>query len=511
MNLAICELNEPELAVNALNSIGILHQRLGDPEKCRDCLTKSLELINRSAGDLRELELHQLNILADFCLKRAEYEQAREYFVRQLWLSTDLKSYLNESIALLSLGFISAKLKTTENSTTYFERCLLSLNTNFDLDNIEDVNLMQTLVELYAKCFTGLVNSYLSQKDTLNASLYAHSMLDFTLKQMQCHHAEVSQKLDRYLKCMEINACSKLAQCYTRQSRVQDAVKLHEREAMLAQQVNSILYLTRAYSHLAHIFHAARSFDEAIRYYKLILAKIEVSLVQSSAQIRDERLIDMIFFTLANIGYCLEGAGKSHEAQLMFEEQFEMSKLMSPVNHKDLKSRAAALLNLVNLSLNKQSTVEHSQRLVYLKNLLVSYEQLGDLNGQLFATQCLAYSCHKYGDLSVAVQFYMKNIEIATKLGKNETLARSLFNASLAYRDLGETRTSLKLQSDYYSHIQQQPDNSLCKCISLGLIAELSFETDSSLENCQRCLEIHLDRLNLIKSLDDNKEVRKLA
>jgi tetratricopeptide (TPR) repeat protein len=408
------ELNDPKLAVNSLNSIAILHQRMGEIERCRDCLQKSLELIEKSSLVGGDLELRQLNLLGNVCLKQADYTWSREYFMRQLWLSTELKAYLNEATALLNLGFLSTKIKTnTESSSSYYERCLLSLNTNFDTDHIRDVNLEQSVVELYAKCFIGLINSHLSQKDILNASLYAHSMLDFTLKQMQ---KPKSPKLDKYLKCMEINACSKLAVCYARQNRLSDAIKLHEREALLAQELNNILYLTRAYSHLGHLLHASKDYQGAISYYKLILAKIETNLVTSGGvPIRDERIIELIFFTLSNIGYCLDASGKYHEAKSMFEEQLEMARLLP--GQKGVKSRAAALLNLVNLSINETSKIEYSQLMGYLKGLLLVYEELNDLNGQLFVTQCLAYSCHKEGDLNEAAQFYMKNIELATRLG----------------------------------------------------------------------------------------------
>ena len=50
----------------------------------------------------------------------------------------------------------------------------------------------------------------------------------------------------RYLKFIEMSACSKLAQCYIRQNRLVDAFKLHQREATLANQLNNTLYSTRA-------------------------------------------------------------------------------------------------------------------------------------------------------------------------------------------------------------------------------------------------------------------------
>lgn len=449
------ELNEPNLAINALNSIAVLYQRLGDSDKSHDCLLKSLELIEKARGGekspkndsgkddeeikrLGEVELKQLNLLGDFLLRQGDLDSAREYFMRQLWLASELKSYLCESSALLNLGFIATRLKSNETSSSYYERCLLSLNTNFDLDtlaNDEDEDLEYSVIEIYAKCFIGLVNSYLALKDTLNATLYAHSMLDFTLKQMnKLNNRRKRAKLERYLKYMEINACSKLAVCYVRQNRIQDALKLHEREVQLARELNNILYLTRAYSHLAHIFHSSKNYAEAIDYYKLILAKIESSLltVKSTTtnsrqfegqqhKIRDERLIEMIFFTLANIGCCLEAMCKYDEARLMFEEQLEMARLMPCAGLKNARSRASALLNLVNLSLAENANLvvlEPAKRMEYLKSLLAVYEEeLADLSGQLFATQCLAYCCHRDGDLSQATEYYLKNIEIATKLG----------------------------------------------------------------------------------------------
>ena len=108
----------------------------------------------------------------------------------------------------------------------------------------------------------------------MEKALFAHGMLDFTLKELakvkserhypkleklnqeQDHGKEKSQneleterhflRRFRYLKFIEMSACSKLAQCYIRQNRLVDALKLHQREATLANQLNNTLYSTRA-------------------------------------------------------------------------------------------------------------------------------------------------------------------------------------------------------------------------------------------------------------------------
>lgn len=218
-----------------------------------------------------------------------------------------------------------------------------------------------------------------------------------------------------------MNACSKLAVCYTRQNRLNDAIKLHEREATIALELNNILYLTRAYSHLAQLLYIAKNYDGAVNYYKLILSKIEANLLATSInpnQIKDERLIQMIYFTLSNIGYCMEALKRMREAKLMFEEQLEMANLIQNEN-KQMKFKATALLNLVNLSLNGGLDIETDRLMGYLKSLLHIYEELSDFNGQLFATQCLAFSCHRAGNLSLAIEFYIKNIELATNQGEH--------------------------------------------------------------------------------------------
>lgn len=181
---------------------------------------------------------------------------------------------MQECLALFSLALISSKLNRNIESIEYYEECLNKLKTEFE------GNYSQQILEIYGRIFIGLINSYLSMKDTIKASLYAHSMLDFTLTEISKLNEENktkafdtnadSKSLDKsfnslnkseeeeegylvkaqqrryeYLKFVEMTACSKLATCYLRQNRLMDAFKLHQREATLAMQLNNTLYLTR--------------------------------------------------------------------------------------------------------------------------------------------------------------------------------------------------------------------------------------------------------------------------
>lgn len=60
---------------------------------------------------------------------------------------------------------------------------------------------------------------------------------------------------------------------------------------------------------------------------------------------------------------------------------------------------------------------------------------------------------------------------------------------------------------DYYNLISKNPtSDAFSKFVSLGLIADCAFEIDKSIDNCQRCLQIHVDRLNSIKSQEENNQ-----
>ena len=115
----------------------------------------------------------------------------------------------------------------------------------------------------------------------------------------------------------------------------------------------------------------------------------------------------MIYFTLSNIGLCMEMLNKIDDAYLMFQEQYEISKLI-----KNLKFKANALLKLINLSLNRTKLTKNERErdlIQMLKELFIIYSQLNDVNGQLFTSQSLAYCFHTNGNLKQAIKYYNHN------------------------------------------------------------------------------------------------------
>ncbi len=248
------------------------------------------------------------SILGECCLKLNMYEKACDYFTEQLTISCELTNkyeeymskknqgvvenniqvlppienfdihILQECLALFSLALISSKLKKPLESTEYYVACLAKIQTHLDASSFS-----QQVLEMTGRVFIGLINNYLSLKDNIKASLYAHAMLDFTLREISKlntitknngednsnrngrqkllnksfnslnksendEEEETKSEMKRryqYLKFIEMTACSKLATCYLRQNRITDAFKLHQREATLAMQLNNTLYLTR--------------------------------------------------------------------------------------------------------------------------------------------------------------------------------------------------------------------------------------------------------------------------
>ena len=230
------------------------------------------------------------------------------------------------------------------------------------------------------------------------------------------------------------------------------------------------------------------------------------------------------YFTLSNIGLCMEMLNRFDDSRLMFFEQFEISKLI-----KNSKFKANALLNLVNLYLNKtkidssSSVLEFSTKLNSLTNnnnvfknpdhielvqmlrqLFDIYQELGDLNGKLFTSQCLAYCYHTSGNLKQAIKFYKYNIKSCKSSNNIEMLTKSLFNLSLCYKMQNDFENAYKLQMEYFDIIDKKENNNFAKFTSLGLIAGFLFEMDKSEDNCQKCIQIHIDRLKIIKSIDIN-------
>jgi len=289
------EMNDFKLVINALNSIGLVYVKTKEYDKALEYFEKSLTIIEQVKTEsfnliVLQLLIKQNSLIGEAYLKLNSYEMARSYFEQQLDLSNKLFNQqennnlgsldeyaLQEFINLLNLAMIASKSRNFKKSIEYNERCLENLQSNasFDLDNKNlSCLIRQQVLELYGRAYIGLVNGYLCEKDNLRAALFAHAMLDWTLieltkvkserhypkleklTQEQENGRETSQneleaerhflRRFKYLKFIEMSACSKLAQCYIRQNRLVDAFKLHQREATLANQLNNTLYSTRA-------------------------------------------------------------------------------------------------------------------------------------------------------------------------------------------------------------------------------------------------------------------------
>lgn len=183
--------------------------------------------------------------------------------VKQLdWPIDDLSQHwFQECQAIHNLALISSKLKNHLESVDFYEKCMSKLQQQQQSQQLSQH--AQQILELNGRCFIGIINSCLSLKDNLRAALYAHSMLDFVLKEMaklnaqselrEAINSDEKKRRLRYLKFLEMSACSKLASCYWKQNRLDDALKLYQREADLAKQTNNTFYLTRALSHMAQV------------------------------------------------------------------------------------------------------------------------------------------------------------------------------------------------------------------------------------------------------------------
>jgi len=580
LNLAK-DLCNKELIFNSLNSIGLVYNRLNNYEKAVEFFESSLKIMDQisnqmDALNLVKLKIKQNNLLGELHFKLGDLKSASLNFIAQLNLTDELinnklkwliqktemdQIFVQKCMTMLNLAMIFTKLNNFKANIEQYEKCLNSLKQNNLLLN--DAKLAQQIIELHGRVFIGLINNYLYLKDTLRASLYAHAMLDFTIKEtnrikeekskLQEEQVDLSEEeqniLTRrqwYLKFLEISACSKLATCFAKQNRLLDAYKLHLREAELANQLKNTLLITRAYSHIAQIYFKSRKYEKCIFLYKQILLMIETSLLiqnkketENEAEkdlseyvdqncllndntaynstelvMNDERIIQMIYFTVSNIGLCMELLGKVDDASLMFHEQCEISKLL-----QNPKFKTNALLNLVNLYLNKLKLVdEHNEQqysnirqsdtvsieielTIVLNKLIELYKSTNDSNGLLFATQCLAYIYQKNGHVKKAIDIYLMNIELCRFIGQFDCLIKSLFNLSLCFKMVRNYKESYKYQLEYFNLINKIDKNELDRFVSLGILADLSLEICNSNANYQRCVQIQIDRMKIIKSL----------
>jgi tetratricopeptide (TPR) repeat protein len=579
------ELGDKEFLLKSMNSIGLVYYRLNNFEKAVQFFTNSLKIIDQistkmDSFSLLKLKVKQLNLLGESYFKLGNFKAAIANLNDQLMLSDDLinnksKRSINEielgqmlvqqCVTMLNLAIIFTKLKNFKGSVEKYEKCLKCLKNNNEKLLLMDPKLTQQVIELNGRVLIGLINNYLYLKDTLKATLHSHALLDYTLKEADRLSEETSKLKEdgfglneqarlalmrrrRYLKFLEMSACSKLATCYAKQNRLKDAFKLHLREAKLANQLGNTLYITRAYSHIAQIYFQSSNYEKCIFLYKQILQKIETNLLidkkeetdneiendlseyvdqncllnnkpsdTSSSELatNDERIIQMIYFTLSNIGLCMEILEKVDDASLMFREQYEIA---NQLNNPKFKTNA--LLNLVNLYLNKlkfsgeqqdhlgayiglsaDSKTNYQMELTKALNQLIElYQKTDDCNGLLFATQCLAYIYHTNGHVKKAIEIYLMNIEICRSLGQSDYLIKSLFNLSLCFKMMRKYEDSYKYQLEYLNAISNLEKNQLDKFVSLGILADLSLEIDKSNANCQSCIQIQIDRLKIIKS-----------
>ena len=249
------QIKDSIFTINSHNSLGLVFNRLKEHLKALENFEAALTLIDKLDDILfrKKLKLKQLSLIGECSLKLVNYEKARDCFLKQLEISRDLmyehqslqfemqqpekrsneipiddlkQHWVQECLATLNLALLSAKLKNHQESVEYFEKCLAQLQINFS------GNYPLQILEMYGRVYIGLINNCFCLKDNLRAALYAHSMLDFTLQELiKLGSSERNEDLAKgskgqsrrlkYLKFIEMSACSKLSTCYARQNRFQ--------------------------------------------------------------------------------------------------------------------------------------------------------------------------------------------------------------------------------------------------------------------------------------------------
>jgi tetratricopeptide (TPR) repeat protein len=296
---------------------------------------------------------------------------------------------------------------------------------------------------------------------------------------------------------------------------------------------------------MAQIYFIDKNYEKSIHLYKQILETIEISLVSNneiknsnknnnnnnnerslqliknelnnSDKVKDDRISQMIYFTLSNIGLCMEMLNRFDDARSMFQEQYEMSILL---NNPKLKSNA--LFNLFHLYSNKlksneqqkdtlskkQLQIDQVEFVKILNNLFQVYKELNDVSGQLFSSQSLSFYYHSSGFFKKAIKCYLFNIKYCKLLNETDNLRKSLFNISLCFKSMKNYQDAYKYQLEYFNLINKSEENDYDKFISLGMIADLLFDMDKSYESCQNCIQIHVDRLKIVKNakISENDE-----
>jgi tetratricopeptide (TPR) repeat protein len=553
------------LTVHSLNSLGSLHLKSKEHEKALECFNKSLSLIQMLPSipepcqqqiNKKRLLIKQYNLIGDCYLRLNQLQKARSYYQSQLEASNDImgetedENLLNICKSKLNLALIETKSSRYNESISIYEELLTKYFIKYKFNNFN-------LIEIYFKININLLNTCIRYNKIQKAVLYAQNLLEFSLNQQNKHKSkllapstlDLTSKYYKYLKFIELCACSKLASCFSKLGNLTDSAKLYERELKIAKYLNNIIYTTRSYSHLAQIFFIKKDYNKCIEYYKDILNIIKSSVINGPANVdrnNDKKLLQMTYYTLSNLGLCMEIINRLNDAYLLFIEQYEISKRLN-----NLKYNANALLNIINLYFKYEKNfylqtsfiddyadvdttlylsddqeqqqdnnkiIDNLNLKMYLYSLLDIYQELNDLNGELFISQCLAYYYHKNNFIKLAIKFYIHSVEICkilnSKLVENNnnfdnfklykkhnfysntnTLEKTLFNLSICYRYIRKYQEAYKYQIEYL-YLVKMKNFKYSEFISLGIIADLLLEINA---NYDECIKIHISRLSLIQ------------
>ena len=579
------------LTIHSLNSLGNLHTKCKEFEKALECFNKSLSLIqmlvtasetsqqsNKSEQLKKQLLIKQYNLVGEIYMKLNEPHKSRTYFIAQLEAANDMidesdeEKLKNICKSKINLALIETKLNHYNESISIYEDLLNKYFLRYKFKNFE-------LIEIYFKINLNLLNACIKYNKIQKASSYAQYLLEFSLSEQnkqkfkllakQANNIETSSSLKyfKYLKFIELCACGKLATCFSKSNNHTDAAKLYERELKIANYLNNTIYITRSYSHLAQVYFLKKDYNKCISYYKEILNLIKTNVsgsIEINSQNNEKRLLQMTYYTLSNLGLCMEILNRLNDAYLLFIEQYEISKRLN-----NLKYNANALLNIINLYFKYEKNfyiqtsfvdeytsvdttlfnncqqysksnvnekkhqdnkiIDNLDLKMYLYNLLDIYQELNDLNGELFISQCLAYYYHKNNFIKLAIKFYIHSIEMCKILNKKlvnspstqkqegttekdsiekymlhkkinfysntNTFEKSLFNLSLCYRHIRKYDEAYKYQLEYLYLIRLK-NFKYSEFISLGIIADLLLEMSV---NYDECIKIQIIRLRLIQ------------
>jgi tetratricopeptide (TPR) repeat protein len=591
------------LTIHSLNSLGNLHAKCKEYDKALECFNKSLSLIQmlvtatepsqqsfKSELLKKQLLIKQYNLVGECYMKLNDPQKSRTYFIAQLEAANDMNDEGDEEKlknickSKINLALIETKLNHFHESISIYEDLLNQHFLRYKFKNFE-------LIEIYFKINLNLLNACIKYNKIQKAASYAQYLLEFSLSEQnkqkfkllakqsntestRCNVESTSSSLKyyKYLKFIELCACGKLAACFSKSNNHTDAAKLYERELKIANYLDNTIYITRSYSHLAQVYFLKKDYNKCISYYKEILNLIKTKVsnsIEINSQNNEKRLLQMTYYTLSNLGLCMEILDRLNDAYLLFIEQYEISKRLN-----NLKYNANALLNIINLyfkyeknfyiqtsfvddytsvdttlfnnsqQYSKSSISEKKQEnkiidnldlKIYLYNLLDIYQELNDLNGELFISQCLAYYYHKNNLIKLAIKFYIHSIEMCKILNKKlvnplsstqqqqhhqlenktdkdsiekymlhkkinfysntNTFEKSLFNLSICYRHIRKYEEAYKYQLKYLYLIRIK-NYKYSEFISLGIIADLLLEMSV---NYDECIKIQIIRLRLIQ------------